>query len=158
MDVWGCVTCGGVNEHSASCVFYSPPKPEPREETLPCGLLPDDPLPRKQGPWGSEPQPRISDECPSCGSRSIFIGSGGWLTCAILGCKSPGVATTIKATRKRAEAAEAERDALRHSLREILTTPGVWVGMSGRPHAEGCRCVLCVGLALLAPVTTPEAQ
>lgn len=33
----------------------------------------------------------IADRCPACGSTSLFIGSGGWLTCAVIGCKEPAV-------------------------------------------------------------------
>lgn len=85
---------------------------------------------RRQGPWGSEPQPKISDRCPSCGSVSIFIGSGGWLTCAILGCKSPGVGTTIEALRK-------ERDEARATIEDLTST---------LPHCSTCGVVLnCTG-------------
>lgn len=45
----------------------------------------------KQGPFGSEAQPKVADRCPACGHTSLFIGSGGWLTCGWLGCREPGV-------------------------------------------------------------------
>lgn len=48
------------------------------------------------GPWGSEPQPKIADRCPTCGAESLFIGTGGWLTCAVLRCKNPGVGDAIE--------------------------------------------------------------
>lgn len=32
---------------------------------------------------------RITTPCPSCGSRTLFIGAGGHLTCSLLGCKDP---------------------------------------------------------------------
>lgn len=44
-----------------------------------------------RGPFGSEPQPKITTPCPACGARSLFIGSGGHLTCAVLRCPNPGV-------------------------------------------------------------------
>lgn len=42
-------------------------------------------------PWGATPQPRIETPCPACGARSVFIGAGGHLTCAVIGCPDPGV-------------------------------------------------------------------
>jgi len=51
----------------------------------------------------------ISTPCPSCGLKSLFIGTGGGLTCASLRCKSPSVEATW-------EAKDAERDALREKL------------------------------------------
>ena len=55
-------------------------------------------------------QPRIADRCPSCGSRSLFIGAGGWLTCAVIGpCKEPGVTASIDALRSQI-----------HTLREAV--------------------------------------
>lgn len=32
---------------------------------------------------------RIMNQCPSCGSRSLFLGFGGHLTCSVIGCKEP---------------------------------------------------------------------
>lgn len=49
------------------------------------------------GPWGSEPQPRIVTPCPACGGRSLFIGSGGHLTCSYIPCRNPSVASEIEA-------------------------------------------------------------
>jgi hypothetical protein len=34
---------------------------------------------------------KIVDRCPSCGHQTLFIGSGGWLTCSWLSCKAPGL-------------------------------------------------------------------
>jgi len=34
-------------------------------------------------------EPRINTPCPSCGSRTLFIGVGGHLTCSLIGCKEP---------------------------------------------------------------------
>jgi len=34
---------------------------------------------------------RIADKCPTCGVQSLFIGTGGHLTCSSLQCKEPGV-------------------------------------------------------------------
>ena len=34
---------------------------------------------------------RITTPCPSCGSRTLFIGAGGHLICSLLGCKDPSM-------------------------------------------------------------------
>ena len=44
-------------------------------------------------------QPKIETPCPSCGHRTLFIGSGGHLTCSWLKCKEPGVEDAIDALR-----------------------------------------------------------
>lgn len=43
---------------------------------------------------------KIADKCPSCGSVSLFIGSGGWLTCSSLECKNPCVGDAIAAQKE----------------------------------------------------------
>ena len=48
----------------------------------------------------SEKQQEIQTRCPSCGSRSLFIGAGGHLTCSWLECPEPGVATAIAALKE----------------------------------------------------------
>ena len=61
---------------------------------------------RQTGPYGSEPQPKIVTPCPSCGG-GIFIGTGGHLTCARLGCPSPGVGGAIDEIQAELRAARA---------------------------------------------------
>src|SRR5581483_10497659 len=39
--------------------------------------------------------PRVEGRCPSCGHRSLFVGSGGYVVCAIIGCKDPGSASDL---------------------------------------------------------------
>ena len=39
----------------------------------------------------------IKTPCPSCGSKSLFIGTGGHLTCSWLECPEPGVERAIAA-------------------------------------------------------------
>lgn len=46
-------------------------------------------------------QPKIFDRCPSCGSRSLFVGSGGWLTCSVIGCKEPATGEVIQGLKDR---------------------------------------------------------
>lgn len=55
------------------------------------------------GPFGSARQPRIEDRCPTCGLGSLFIGTGGHLTCASLRCENPGVSSAIEAIRSTLE-------------------------------------------------------
>jgi hypothetical protein len=38
----------------------------------------------------------ISTRCPTCGSQSLFVGSGGHLTCALLTCRNPSVSDAIE--------------------------------------------------------------
>lgn len=40
---------------------------------------------------------RIETPCPSCGAKSLFIGTGGHLTCSVLGCKDPVVECAVDA-------------------------------------------------------------
>lgn len=64
---------------------------------------------RGTAPDGGE---RIVTPCPHCGAQSLFIGSGGHLTCARVpsgrseGCGNPSVADAINALKQRAEQAE----------------------------------------------------
>lgn len=50
----------------------------------------------QRGPYGTEPHPKITTHCPACGSESLFIGSGGGLTCAVLRCTQPSVEAAIE--------------------------------------------------------------
>ena len=41
--------------------------------------------------------PRVRGRCPSCGSESLFLGTNGYVTCSVIGCKDPGAPTDILA-------------------------------------------------------------
>jgi len=41
--------------------------------------------------------PPVRGRCPSCGSESLFLGSGGYVTCSVIGCKNPGAPTAVLA-------------------------------------------------------------
>ena len=60
---------------------------------------------------------RIRDRCPACGMDTLFIGSGGWLTCGNLSCKDPAVTDAYKAKVEQAQSdlaqARAELEAVR---------------------------------------------
>ena len=63
---------------------------------------------------------RIIDRCPSCGSKSLFIGKGGWLTCGNLStCKEPGVSRSIDNMIDNMRARIAELDQLRARIAEL---------------------------------------
>lgn len=61
----------------------------------------------------------VSNRCPACGG-SMFIGAGGWITCSVIGCKSPSLDEAlerarldiIRASQLEYELAEARREAL----------------------------------------------
>jgi len=33
--------------------------------------------------------PKVQGRCPACGSTTLFLGSGGYVTCSLLGCSDP---------------------------------------------------------------------
>lgn len=37
--------------------------------------------------------PRVEGKCPGCGSASLFVGLGGYVTCSRLDCPSPCAAS-----------------------------------------------------------------
>ena len=64
-------------------------------------------------------QQAIETPCPSCGSRSLFIATGGHLTCGYIPCKEPGLARHVKALKAAREAAEAQATRLTEKLEDI---------------------------------------
>jgi hypothetical protein len=47
---------------------------------------------------------RVTTPCPTCGSTTLFVGSGGGLVCSYLGCPQPCVGPAVAALKGRAEA------------------------------------------------------
>lgn len=39
--------------------------------------------------------PIVKGLCPSCGARSLFLATGGHITCAMLDCSDPCAASTV---------------------------------------------------------------
>lgn len=39
--------------------------------------------------------PPVQGRCPSCHAESLFLGSNGYVTCSVIGCKAPGAATDL---------------------------------------------------------------
>lgn len=74
---------------------------------------PQDPSP--EIPGAGEPytmnQPRIVDRCPACGSRSLFIGAGGFLTCSVITCANPATGDAIESLRAELSTARASLEA-----------------------------------------------
>lgn len=46
--------------------------------------------------------PRVAGYCPACGASSLFVGSGGYITCSIIGCSDPGAVADFLDDRNRA--------------------------------------------------------
>jgi len=74
---------------------------------------------------------RITGRCPSCGSGTLFVGVGGYVTCSLQGCPDPGAAsdaldgTLETRIRNRAfDEAAAEIDLTDAGLRAGLTVYG----------------------------------
>lgn len=88
------VTGDAVSEHSSSrrdVAFAG----TPLDPTLTGGAASPPPAP-------GEPE-RIKTRCPACGCQTLFIGSGGHLTCSLIGCLSPSVADTVARLQRKAE-------------------------------------------------------
>lgn len=64
----------------------------------------------------TEESRELSDRCPSCGC-SLFVGTGGWITCSGLSCKTVGFEEMIQKVKadsnKRLNDLLVELDALR---------------------------------------------
>ena len=39
--------------------------------------------------------PTVQGHCPACGATSLFLGAGGYITCARIDCPQPDAATTL---------------------------------------------------------------
>jgi hypothetical protein len=49
-----------------------------------------------------DPHPTVRGYCPACRGVSLFLGSGGYVTCRRLDCPDPEAATRALETRKEA--------------------------------------------------------
>lgn len=41
------------------------------------------------------PYPKVQGVCPACKSHSLFLGAGGYVTCAVLSCADPCAANEV---------------------------------------------------------------
>ncbi len=62
---------------------------------LAAGLLHDRDSVVAPVPWREPRFPRVQGTCPACGAHSLFLGKGGYVTCAILTCDDPCRASDI---------------------------------------------------------------
>ena len=92
---------------------------------------------------GSVPEDgkRIVTPCPACGAQSLFIGSGGHLTCARVptdhsnGCDNPSVERVVNDLKARAESAESRlREAHADAERYRWLRDSAWVDDQGWLH------------------------
>lgn len=95
---------------------------------------PDDlasaPLPREeQKKWQQVGHPRVRGRCPSCGSDSLFLGSNGYVTCSVIGCKEPGAATDLLASAPLSTPSPVSPPS--HRVREVHETDGTRRSIAG---------------------------
>lgn len=66
--------------------------------------------------------PRVQGYCPACGGESLFLGSGGYVTCSRLDCRNPSAASDILDDRETEHVVTlwANDFSIRHPLRERL--------------------------------------
>jgi hypothetical protein len=67
--------------------------------------------------WRGSSAERIGTPCPACGSGSLFVGSGGHLTCAVLECPDPGVEHVVRRLKDRIAELEKRNELLARALR-----------------------------------------
>jgi hypothetical protein len=84
------------------------------------GRQPDAPQPPQTAPGGF---PDVQGRCPACGGSSLFVGSGGYITCSRIECPEPDAATTLleRNPRTTPDNSATSRDAADKSLRIALT-------------------------------------
>lgn len=39
--------------------------------------------------------PKVQGRCPACGCESLFLGTNGYVTCSVIGCRRPAAATDL---------------------------------------------------------------
>jgi hypothetical protein len=88
-------------------------------------------------------EPKIATPCPTCGNSTLFVGSGGHLTCSWLKCRQPGVEVAIDALKQQRQALD---DLVLWTLGEIGDFPGLpddwpkrkyyWRSVLRAKHAE----------------------
>lgn len=80
--------------------------------------------------------PDVRGRCPACRGESLFVGSGGYITCARRECPEPDAASTLLERvpdNIAAEAIAARRRALaRNAVGAVLNTHGQWLPLSVR--------------------------
>lgn len=97
---------------------------------------------------------RIRGHCPACGGTTLFLGSGGYITCSLINCPRPDAASVLldDAETEHVVQITAEDATLRHPLIERLED-GLFdcelhhyvAGLYGPPRALGRYRVARVG-------------
>lgn len=90
--------------------------------------------------------PLVSGRCPACGGASLFLGSGGFVTCARLDCPDPEAATDLPVAGRAKDRLLVSHELLRGELWAILEEEDItdplaarlWVRLQARV-AEGSR-------------------
>jgi hypothetical protein len=91
------------------------------------GRQPDAPEAPQTAPGGF---PDVQGRCPACGGSSLFVGSGGYITCSRIECPEPDAATTLLERNPRttpdnsATSGDAADNLLREQLAEALAGHG----------------------------------
>jgi hypothetical protein len=100
------------------------------------GRQPDAPQPPQTAPGGF---PDVQGHCPACGGASLFVGSGGYITCRRIECPEPDAATTLLERNPRttpdnpATSSDAADKSLREQLAMALST---LTALGGAPPAR----------------------
>jgi hypothetical protein len=87
------------------------------------GRQPDAPETAQTAPGGF---PDVQGRCPACGGASLFVGSGGYITCRRIECPEPDAATTLLERNPRttpdnsATSGDAADNLLREQIAEAL--------------------------------------
>jgi hypothetical protein len=93
---------------------------------------------------------KIATPCPSCGRTSLFIGTGGHLTCSFIGCKEPGVERYVASLRSVATTSVESCQRLWNSLYDSLGGPDMdnsvrRVMAERQSEIDGARAALAAG-------------
>lgn len=63
----------------------------------------------------------VQGRCPWCGAGSLFLGSGGFITCSLIGCPNPtGITDLLDGERDHIVRLEHDTFSIQHPLRERL--------------------------------------
>lgn len=128
--------------------------------------------------WRGRPPERgelIVTPCPSCGSQSLFIGTGGHLTCGVVphgysrGCPEPGVKQAIEKLKAAAKPTSGPDPwALLEECLELVSHPACVqperakrCGLVEKGGVDFCACadLACrIDAALLAGKGTPRGE
>lgn len=70
---------------------------------------------------------KITTRCPACGNQTLFIGSGGHITCSWIKCTEPGLEHFLKERGVFAQSIP-QREAIAEVLEERTAQDAIWRG------------------------------